>query len=330
MAGNSRRLGATRKPGSKKARVVGSGGERSKSLIGKGPTPKAVDRTGHVAKRRAAAATKRGETEGNRPDVGRSQRSGRPAGRGDARERSRATDMVLGRNPVLEALEAGIPAVALLVQRGIDIDHRLSVILSAATELGVPTTEISRPDLDRRAAGVVHQGVLLQTAAFKYSEFDEMLGRALRTTSTVVALDGITDPRNLGAIIRSAAAFGAAGVVIPERRSAAVTPTVWRASAGTLARVPVAMITNMSRSIVAAQKLGFTAIGLDAGGDTELSELELAEAPALLVVGGEGKGLGRLVGQTCDLRIRIDMVGPAESLNAAVAAGIALRAIAIR
>lgn len=327
MAGNSRRLGAIRKPGSKKARAMGSGGERSKALAGKGPTPKAVDRTGHVAKRRAAAAA-RAEAGGERPSSPRGAGGSRSAGRGDARERGRATDIVLGRNPVLEALDAGIPAVALVVARGVEIDQRLAVILARAAELRITVTEINKPELDRRADGVVHQGVLLQTAPFKYSEFDEMLARALRAKRNVVALDGITDPRNLGAIIRSAAAFGAGGVVIPARRSAAVTPTVWRASAGTLARVPVAMITNMSRSIIAAQKLGFTAIGLDAGGDTELAELGSDVGPVLLVVGGEGKGLGRLVGETCDLRVRIDMVGPAESLNAAVAAGIALRAIA--
>lgn len=328
MAGNSKRLGATRKLGSKKARVVGSGGERSKALAGKGPTPKAVDRTGHVARRRASAATKRADAVGDRSGAARGPRGGRPGARSEVRGRGRGTDMVLGRNPVLEALDAGIPALALVVQRGVEIDQRLAVILTRATELRITVTEINKLDMDKRAEGVVHQGVLLQTAPFKYSEFDEMLGRALRSKRNVVALDGITDPRNLGAIIRSAAAFGAAGVVIPERRSAAVTPIVWRASAGTLARVPVAMITNMTRSIESARKLGFTAVGLDAAGETELSELEPAEAPVLLVVGGEGKGLGRLVGQTCDLRVRIDMVGPAESLNAAVAAGIALRSLA--
>ncbi len=328
MAGNSRRLGATRKPGSKKARVVGSGGERSRALAGKGPTPKAIDRTGHVAKRRAVASANQAKAGGDPRGTARGPRSGRPSGRGNSRERGRVMDMVLGRNPVLEALDAGIPALALVVQRGIDIDQRLAVILTRATELSISVTEASKLEMDKRADGVVHQGVLLQTAPFKYAEFDEMLARAVRTRSNVVALDGITDPRNLGAIIRSAAAFGAAGVVIPERRSAAVTPVVWRASAGTLARVPVAMITNMSRSIAAAQKLGFTAVGLDASGGTELAALEPTDGPVLLVVGGEGKGLGRLVGQTCDLRVRIDMVGPAESLNASVAAGIALRSLA--
>lgn len=323
MAGNSRRPGAIRKPGSKKPRSVGSGGERRRALEGKGPTPKAVDRTGHVAKRRAAAA-RAAETAGSRVATG-ARRGTRPK---QAGQRDKATDLVLGRNPVVEALDAGIPAVALFVQRGIELDQRVAVALSHATRLRIPVNEVSKPDLDGRAGGLPHQGLVLQTAPFTYAAFDELLRAAQAARRNLVALDGVTDPRNLGAIVRSAAAFGAAGVVIPSRRSASVTPVVWRASAGTVARVPVAMITNLARSITAAKAAGFTVVGLDAAGPTDLSEVDSTALPVMLVVGGEGKGLGRLVGETCDLLARIDMVGPAESLNASVAAGIALHSLA--
>jgi 23S rRNA (guanosine2251-2'-O)-methyltransferase len=145
-----------------------------------------------------------------------------------------------------------------------------------------------------------------------------------------VALDGITDPRNVGAVIRSVAAFGGHGVFFTQRRAAGITATAWRTSAGAAARVPVSQVVNLTRAIKQAQQAGFTAIGLDADGETDLYQLEAAVGPLLVVVGSEGRGLSRLVGETCDLRVRIPMASDVESLNASVAAAVTLAEVSRR
>src|SRR5437879_4383576 len=137
-----------------------------------------------------------------------------------------------------------------------------------------------------------------------------------RAAAPLVALGGVTDPRNLGALIRSAVAFGAHGVVIPARRSAGVTATAWRTSAGTAARIPVAQVTNLVRALKDCQQAGMYVLGLDADGSTTLDELEMATEPVVVVVGSEGRGLSRLVGATCDLAVAVAMADAAESLNA--------------
>ena len=138
----------------------------------------------------------------------------------------------------------------------------------------------------------------------------------------------MTDPRNLGAIIRSVAAFGGSGVVLPQRRSVGVTPAAWRASAGAIARVPVAMASNLAQTITAYKKAGVFVIGLDGGGDVQLPALELSDRPLLVVAGSEGQGLSRLVGELCDQIVSIPIGAATESLNASVATSIALYAIA--
>jgi 23S rRNA (guanosine2251-2'-O)-methyltransferase len=148
------------------------------------------------------------------------------------------------------------------------------------------------------------------------------------STPLLVALDGVTDPRNLGAVIRSAVAFGAQGVIVPTRRSAGVTATAWRTSAGTAARIPVAQVTNLVRALRDCQKAGLQVVGLDADGDTTLDELPNATDPLVIVVGSEGRGLSRLVGETCDLTVSIPMTGQAESLNASVAAAVTMAEVA--
>jgi 23S rRNA (guanosine2251-2'-O)-methyltransferase len=145
-----------------------------------------------------------------------------------------------------------------------------------------------------------------------------------------VALDSITDPHNLGAIVRSAAAFGAHGVLLPERRSVGVTPSAWKASAGALARMPVARATNLVRTLTSYAQAGLMIAGLDGHGEIDLEALELAAGPLVLVVGAEGEGLSRLVRDTCDLTVRIPLAGAVESLNASVATGIALAEVARR
>lgn len=328
MAGNSQRRGATRKPGSKKGATVGTGGKNRRSLEGKGPTPKAEDRPYHVAAKRKAAAEKQG-----RKDAAAAQRrgSGAPAGRSTtpAARRRRETggvEIVSGRNSVVEALRAGVPCDGVWVARSSDGDERTREILKIASEKGLPILEVTKPELDRLTDGLVHQGVAMQVPEYRYVDLDRIRARAERAGEAplVVALDGITDPRNLGAVLRSAGAFGAHGVVVPERRAAGVTAAAWKVSAGAAARVPVARVTNLVRALEELRRDGCFVVGLDAGGTTSIGDLHVATDPVVLVVGSEGKGLGRLVRETCDVIASIPIRGTVESLNAGVAAGISL------
>jgi 23S rRNA (guanosine2251-2'-O)-methyltransferase len=318
MAGNSQRRGATRKTGSKKGAVVGSGGQGRQRLEGRGPTPKADERPGHSAYRRARAAEKRSSGRSG----GASRRSGGKSG----------SESVAGRNSVLEALQAGVPATALHVQQYLDADDRVRDAMKLSVGRGIPLLETTRGDLDRLSDGAVHQGIVLKVPAYDYADAEDLLDVAWddQAAPLLVALDGVTDPRNLGATVRSAAAFGAAGVVVPERRAAGMTASAWKTSAGAAARVPVARATNLTRWLVAAQRAGFTVMGLAMDGDVELPDLDpaVATGPVVIVVGSEGKGLGHLVSQTCDLLVGIPMDAATESLNAGVAAGIALYAVA--
>jgi len=142
--------------------------------------------------------------------------------------------------------------------------------------------------------------------------------------SLIVALDGVTDPRNLGAIIRSAAAFGAAGVIMTERRAATMTASAWKASSGAAARLPIAQITNLARTIDAAKKAGMFVVGLDGESEEIISTMKVATEPLMIIVGSEGKGLARLTKEKCDLVVSIPISTTTESLNASVATSIAL------
>ncbi|MEP7019992.1 MAG: 23S rRNA (guanosine(2251)-2'-O)-methyltransferase RlmB [Pseudonocardiales bacterium] len=317
MAGNSQRQGAIRK--SKKGAQVGSGGKPKRALTGKGPTPPAVERKGHPASRRAASAGRR------EPD----KRAGR-SGPGPRSRSSEAAELLVGRNPVAEALKAKIPATALYVAVGLDSDERVTEAIKLASNRGIALLEISRAEMDRKTGGLLHQGIALQVPPFAYRELPDVLAAAAESTTAplLVALDGVTDPRNLGAVIRSAVAFGAHGVIVPERRAAGVTATAWRTSAGTAARIPVAQVTNLVRALKDCQQAGMYVVGLDADGTTTLDELQLATDPIVVVVGSEGRGLSRLVGATCDVTLSIPMAGDAESLNASVAAAVTLAEIA--
>lgn len=266
-------------------------------------------------------------------------RGGKPTGRSGPRvtpgrksNPSKDTpELLVGRNPVLEALRAQVPATALYIAVGIDMDDRINEIIRTAADRGIANLEISRAELDRMTGGVLHQGVGLQVPPFAYQPFEDMVAAALEQQAPLlVALDGVTDPRNLGAVIRSAAAFGAQGVFVPERRAAGITATAWRTSAGAAARVPVAQVTNLTRSLKACRDAGFMVVGLDADGDTDLYDLEAAVGPLVVVVGSEGRGLSRLVGETCDLTVSIPMISEVESLNASVAAAVTLAEVARR
>ncbi|WP_328467591.1 23S rRNA (guanosine(2251)-2'-O)-methyltransferase RlmB [Streptomyces sp. NBC_00448] len=310
MAGNSQRR--NRRTSNKKGATVGSGGQRRKALEGKGPTPPAEVRKGHKKNRVANAQARRTV----------SSQSRRPSGRGA----KSTSEMVVGRNPVVEALRADIPATAVYVQQYIENDDRVREAVTLATDRGVPLLEAPRPELDRITAGLNHQGLVLQIPPYEYAHPEDLVAAAAGRGEDplIVALDGVTDPRNLGAVVRSVAAFGGHGVVVPERRAAGMTAGAWKTSAGTAARVPVARATNLTRTLEAYQKAGLTVVGLAADGELELQDLELLDGPVVVVAGSEGKGLSRLVGETCDVRVRIPMPGGAESLNAGVAAGVVL------
>lgn len=325
MAGNSERRGAKRNPGSKKGQTVGSGGQRRKQLKGKGPTPKASERPSHPAHRRAKAAAKRTST--GRAGGAR----GASAGRGGATSRGKeggGPEWVAGRNPVVEALRAAVPSTALYVAERIDSDDRVRESLKLASSAGIPLMEASRTELDRLAGGAHHQGLALQVPAYTYAHPDDLLDPENPGPPLIVALDGVTDPRNLGAVLRSAAAFGAHGVLVPSRRAAGVTATAWKVSAGAAARIPVARATNLTRTLQAYRDAGLYVVGLDGEADQDLGEVALLTDPVVLVVGSEGKGLSRLVRETCDVVAAIPIGSAAESLNAGVAAGIALYEVA--
>ncbi|GGW65745.1 23S rRNA (guanosine(2251)-2'-O)-methyltransferase RlmB [Streptomyces lucensis JCM 4490] len=305
MAANNRRMSG------KKGAQVGSGGKRRRGLEGKGPTPPAEMRKGHAKQRAVAAKTRRAQ---GRP----------PQRRGAGRS---ASELVVGRNPVVEALREGVPASTLYVQQFIDNDERVREALQLAAERGgINLMEAPRPELDRMTNGLNHQGLVLQVPPYEYAHPEDLTEAAHDEGEDplIVALDGVTDPRNLGAVVRSVSAFGGHGVLVPERRSAGMTAGAWKTSAGTAARTPVARATNLTRALEAYKKAGITVVGLAADGEVALGDLEALDGPVVIVVGSEGKGLSRLVGETCDFRVRIPMPGGAESLNAGVAAGIVL------
>ncbi|WP_062890179.1 23S rRNA (guanosine(2251)-2'-O)-methyltransferase RlmB, partial [Mycobacterium avium] len=242
-------------------------------------------------------------------------------------KRTEETETVLGRNPVLECLRAGVPATALYVALGTEADERLTESVSRAADSGISILEVPRADLDRMTGNHLHQGIALQVPPYNYAHPDDLLEAAAGSPpALLVALDNISDPRNLGAIVRSVAAFGGHGVLIPQRRSASVTAVAWRTSAGAAARIPVARATNLTRTLQDWADRGLRVIGLDAGGDTTLDDLDGSD-PLVVVVGSEGKGLSRLVRQNCDEVVSIPMAGSAESLNASVAAGVVLAEI---
>jgi 23S rRNA (guanosine2251-2'-O)-methyltransferase len=314
VAGNSQRRGAVSK--GKKGPTGGSGGKNRRSLEGKGPTPKASERPYHPAAKAAKKAAHRAVTTNARP-------GGRPPVR---RKSTGETEWIAGRNSIVEALRAELPITGIYVASRIETDDRVREILAAAGNRGIPLLEASRQDLDRFTENAVHQGVAATVPPYAYKHPMDLLDAASDSgrPALVVALDGVTDPRNLGAVVRSVAAFGGNGVVVPERRAAGMTASAWKTSAGAAARVPVARATNLVRAIEEYQKAGLFVVGLDADGDVDLPDLRLADGPLVVVVGAEGAGLSRLVREKCDQVVSIPMAAAVESLNAGVAAGIAL------
>ncbi|WP_432539091.1 23S rRNA (guanosine(2251)-2'-O)-methyltransferase RlmB, partial [Kineococcus esterisolvens] len=250
---------------------------------------------------------------------------GRPPARRTTKKTGE-TEWIAGRNSLVEALRAQLPITGVYVAARIDSDDRVREILAAAGDRGIPLLEASRADLDRLTDGAVHQGVAASVPPYDYAHPADLLDLAADAgrPALVVALDGVTDPRNLGAVVRSVGAFGGHGVVVPERRAAGMTASAWKTSAGAAARVRVARATNLTRALQEYKDAGLFVVGLDADGDVALPDLRLADGPLVVVVGAEGAGLSRLVRETCDQVVSIPMAGAVESLNAGVAAGIAL------
>jgi len=304
----------------KKGASVGTGGHGRKALEGKGPTPKATDRSWHVAGKRKAA--------NDRLEAAR-ERHGKPDAqrRAPRAKKSDDAELVTGRNSVVEALRARIPASALYIASRADMDDRMKEALSLATKRQIPVLEVMRQELDRMTGpDSVHQGVVLKVPAYEYAHPTDLLEQAVSAGKTplFVALDGVTDPRNLGAIVRTAGAFGAQGVIVPQRRSVGMTASAWKTSAGAAARVPVAMAANLTQTLNAFKKEGVFVLGLDGGGDTPLPGISFADRPIVIVVGSEGKGLSRLVTETCDAIVSIPISADTESLNAGIAVSVAL------
>lgn len=312
MAGNSQRKGAIKKSG-KGNPTAGSGGRVKRGLEGKGPTPRAEDRPYHKAHKQKQRAEKSA-----------SKRPQRKRGSSDA-------EWIIGRNAVVEALREGVPVNGVYVAEGAERDGRLREAFQLAAELGVALLEVAKPELDRMTGFNGHQGLAARVPAYEYAHADDLLevAREAQEQPFIVVLDHITDPRNLGAIVRSAAAFGAHGVVLPDRRAAGITAAAWKTSAGAAARIKVAQTVNVTRQLKAYQDAGCMVVGLDMDGDLSLPELgDVATGPVVVVVGAEGSGLSRLVSETCDHIVSIPMATSIESLNAGVAASVSLYAIA--
>jgi 23S rRNA (guanosine2251-2'-O)-methyltransferase len=353
MPGNSPRPGRRTTP--KKGAPTGSGGKR-RGLKGKAPTLKAEERPWHKAysgpeplpkrtawkqekERKAKEVRAAARPAGAQPKPEHPRTAKRSGDPGTAKRSGDGPELLVGRNPVVESLRAQVPATGLYVARGLDADDRVSEAIRTAGDRGIAILEVSRGELDRLTGGVVHQGIGLQVPPYAYTPFEDLLAsvaakpaaslaaldRSDATPALLVALDGVTDPRNLGAVIRSAAGFGADGVFLPARRAAGITATAWRTSAGAAARLPVSRVTNLTRALKACQQAGLMVVGLDADADIPVYDLgELVVGPLVLVIGSEGRGLSRLVGTTCDLRAGIPMSSEVESLNASVAAAVAL------
>ncbi len=317
MPGNAQYPGATRRPGSKKGATKGSGGQRRRGLEGKGPTPRAENRVGHPKARAKARAEARAAQPNHAKQLERIRR------RYDV---GPDHEILCGRNAVAEAAYAGVPISRVFMAVSAESDERLGAVVRRAALLGAPVLEATRLDLEALTQGAVHQGVAIEVPAYDYAEATDLLERA-RTqgrTPLLIALDQVTDPHNLGAILRSAGAFGADGVIIPERRSAGVNATVWKVSAGAAARVRVARETNLVRTLGRLKREGCFVVGLDGRGETPIEGLTVADAPLVLVTGAEGAGLSRLVRESCDMLASVPIAAAVESLNAAVATGISL------
>ncbi|WP_067928191.1 23S rRNA (guanosine(2251)-2'-O)-methyltransferase RlmB [Alicyclobacillus shizuokensis] len=229
--------------------------------------------------------------------------------------------LLAGRRPVLEALKAGRPISRIVVAEGAE-GGSLQEILARARRAGIVVQRAPRASL-ARLAGVQHQGVVAYAAAHTYAEFDEVLAPRPGSTPLLVLLDGVADPHNLGAILRTADATGVQGVVVAKRRSAPLSEVVAKAAAGALEYVPVARVSNLVQAMERLKSAGYWLVGTDVAAETGYTQVDYT-GPTAVVIGAEGKGLSRLVKEHCDYLVRLPMQGSVQSLNASVAAGVLL------
>lgn len=237
-------------------------------------------------------------------------------------------ELVFGVNPVREALR-GVRQVFELYVQSTATDHRLDKILELARERGVRVIRREREDLTRLCGSSHHQGMALKVAPFAYADLDDLIAAAGHNGSAgfLLVLDGIQDPHNLGALIRTAACAGADGVVIPRDRACGITPAAEKASAGAVETIPVAQVTNIAQALETLKKAGYWVYGLTGEAETSLYTVDFSGHTAL-VIGGEGEGIRPLVRKQCDVLLSIPLYGGVGSLNASVAGGIALYEVA--
>lgn len=301
--------------------VIGSGGRHRKSLRGHGPTPKAEDRVYHKAHKAKVAREKR---QAASPRLAAQRRADRRVTKTD--------EIVIGRNAVVEALRARVPASELYIATRLEQDDRTRNAIRIASQEGLSILEADRLEIDRIARSRNHQGIVLKIKPYQYADLSQLMdkaenqSKALGTAPLFIALDGVTDAQNLGAVIRSAAAFGADGIILPERRAASMTAGAWKVSAGAAAHLPVARVTNLNRTLDEMHKRGYYAIGLDGGGVAAVGKTGFESDPLVIVLGSEGKGINHLTYEKCDVIAGIPISAQVESLNASVAAGISLYA----
>ena len=239
--------------------------------------------------------------------------------------RARRQATVEGRRAVLEALRAGSQVHRVLLSETAKHGPQITEIIALASDADVPVEAVPREALDRASLTKRHQGVIALVPDPRYVEVDDLIARAQASgaPALIAVLDGIEDPHNFGAIVRTVDAAGGHGIVIPARRAASITPGAVRASAGALAHVPVARVVNLPRSLDVLKKAGVWAVGLDQDGETPYTEVDF-RLPTAIVVGGENRGISRLVRERCDVLAAIPLEGELASLNASVAASIAL------
>ena len=233
-------------------------------------------------------------------------------------------EQIEGRNPVLEAIRAGHQLNKVYILKS-ESSGPVRAIKEAAYKRGIPVNQVDPKVLDRMAVTRNHQGVIAVAAEWKYATIDQILqkSKARNEPAFFVLLDGVEDPQNLGSIIRTAEAAGAHGLIIPERRAVGLTAAVSRASAGAVEYLPVARVTNLTKTIRELKKAGLWFTGVEMDGKLELYQADLS-GPIGLILGGEGRGISRLVAEECDQMVRLPMWGRVNSLNVSVASGIAL------
>ncbi len=230
--------------------------------------------------------------------------------------------LLAGKNSVLEALRAQQPINKIFVATGLN-PSSIKNILTLAKENKVPVKQVDRKKLDEMCESTNHQGVVATVSPKEYTDFPQLVENALAQTKNpvIVVLDEIADPHNLGAIIRSVEGLGGQGVIIPKHRAVPLTAGVNKAAAGTLSYVPVARVTNLAQALTYLKEWGFWVVGTDAQGEQTAFAAKL-DGPLAVVIGSEGKGMGRLIKESCDFVVSLPMQGQVNSLNASVATGI--------